>query len=121
MPLIRYATGDNAQIEQTEHGIYLTSVVGRIHDIVPINGIAYPTHHIQDMLDHRVGGIQEFQVDLRTAPPSLLIVLEPFADANETSIKIHKFWPNGFTVKFVGHDALVRVGHRAKFRHVVTA
>lgn len=121
MPLIRYATGDNAQIEQTDHGIYLTSVVGRIHDIVPINGVAYPTHHIQDMLDHRVGGIQEFQVDLRTAPPSLLIVLEPLADANETSIKIDKFWPNGFAVKFVDHDALVRVGHRAKFRHVVTA
>ena len=60
-------------------------------------------------------------MDLRTAPPSLLIVLEPLADANETSIKIDKFWPNGFAVKFVDHDALVRVGHRAKFRHVVTA
>ena len=121
MPLIRYATGDNARVEQTDKGIYLTGVVGRIHDIVPINGIAHPTHHIQDILDHRVGGIEEFQIDLRSNPPILKIVLEPNTDAVETKAKLEKIWPNGFVVSFVGHDDLIRVGHRAKFRHVVTA
>lgn len=121
MPLIRYATGDFAQVRQQDNGFFLTGVVGRIHDIVPINGVPHPTHHIQDMLDHRVGGIQEFQIDLRTSPPILRIVLEAHANAEETSAKINTVWPGAFTIEFVNHDAFVRVGQRAKFRHVVTA
>lgn len=121
MPLIRYATGDLASVEEREDGFFLTNVVGRIHDVVPINGIAHPTHHIQDMLDHRVGGIQEFQIDLRTSPPTLRIVLEPWANENDTTTKLKSYWQDAFTIAYVGHSDLVRVGHRAKFRHVVTA
>lgn len=121
MPLIRYATGDLATVQQKQNGFFLTDIVGRIHDIVPINGVPHPTHHIQDMLDHRVGGIQEFQVDLRTIPPTLRIVLEPNANSDETSAKLNTFWPGAFTVEYVDHDAFIRIGHRAKFRHVVTA
>lgn len=121
MPLIRYATGDMARVEERENGFFLTDVVGRIHDVVPINGVAHPTHHIQDMLDHRVGGIQEFQIDLRTSPPTLRIVLEPWANEEDTTRKLRGYWGDAFTVAYVGHDALVRVGRRAKFRHVVTA
>ncbi len=121
MPLIRYATGDLAQVRKKENGFFLTDVTGRIHDIVPINGVPHPTHHIQDMLDHRVGGIQEFQIDLRTAPPTLRIVLEPHANAEATTAKLNQFWPNAFTIEYVNHDAFIRVGQRAKFRHVVTA
>jgi phenylacetate-CoA ligase len=121
MPLIRYATGDLARVDETDQGFFLTDVVGRIHDIVPINGVAHPTHHIQDMLDHRVGGIQEFQIDLRTTPPTLRIVLEPSADAEETTRKLRGFWQEAFIISYVGHDAFVRVGSRAKFRHVVSA
>jgi phenylacetate-CoA ligase len=95
-------------------------VVGRIHDVVPINGVAHPTHHIQDILDHRVGGIQEFQIDLRTSPPTLRVVLEPWANADDTMGKLRAFWGGGFQVAFVGHDDFIRVGSRAKFRHVVT-
>ncbi|MGY6251902.1 phenylacetate--CoA ligase family protein [Paraburkholderia caledonica] len=120
MPLIRYATGDLARVEETATGSYLIDVVGRIHDVVPINGVAHPTHHIQDILDHRVGGIQEFQIDLRTSPPTLRLVLEPWGNAEEIAGKLKTFWPDAFTVAFVGHDDLVRVGRRAKFRHVVT-
>lgn len=120
MPLIRYATGDLARVEQRNDGVYLTDVVGRIHDVVPINGIAHPTHHIQDMLDHRVGGIQEFQIDLRVSTPILRIVLEPASNPDEVLAKLQSFWPDAFSVEFVGHDAFIRVGHRAKFRHVVT-
>jgi len=121
MPLIRYATGDLARVMESGGGFYLTDVVGRIHDVVPINGVAHPTHHIQDMLDHRVGGIQEFQIDLRTSPPVLRIVLEPWANAEETTNKLRHYWQDAFTVAYVGHDEFVRVGSRAKFRHVVTA
>lgn len=121
MPLIRYATGDLARVEQREDGFFLTDIVGRIHDIVHLAGVAYPTHTIQDMLDHRVGGIQEFQIDVRGAKPVLRIVPEPHADTAQIAAKIEGYWPGALTVEFVGHDAFVRVGHRAKFRHVVTA
>ncbi|WP_230940737.1 phenylacetate--CoA ligase family protein [Burkholderia diffusa] len=121
MPLIRYATGDLARVEEKAERFFLTDIVGRIHDVVPINGVAHPTHHIQDMLDHRVGGIQEFQIDLRTSPPTLRIVLEPWANPEETTNKLRHYWQDAFMIAYVGHDDFVRVGHRAKFRHVVTA
>lgn len=119
MPLIRYRTGDIARVEQRDRGIYLTDLVGRIHDIVSINGVAHATHYVQDVLDHRVGGIQEFQIDLRTAPPTLRLILFPSASQADIAAKIETFWGQGFQVQFVGHDDMVRVGHRAKFRHVV--
>jgi phenylacetate-CoA ligase len=121
MPLIRYATGDLARVEERPDGFFLTGVIGRIHDVVPINGVPHPTHHIQDMLDHRVGGIQEFQIDLRTSPPTLRIVLEPHANEEDTTRKLRGYWQDAFKIEYVGHDALIRVGRRAKFRHVVTA
>ena len=121
MPLIRYRTGDLGSIERNESGVFLKNVVGRIHDQVPINGINYPTHHIQDMLDHRVGGIQEFQIDLRTAPPKLKIVPESSELIEHISHKINQFWGGAFDLEFVGHADLIRVGRHAKFRHVVDA
>jgi phenylacetate-CoA ligase len=121
MPLIRLATGDKAKVQETENAFVLTNVVGRIHDIASINGVPHPTHHIMDMLDHRVGGIQEFQIDLRAAPPILRIAPEPQANPAEIAAKLESYWPGAFAVEFVGHDAFVRVGHRAKFRHVVAA
>ncbi|WP_197062317.1 phenylacetate--CoA ligase family protein [Dickeya chrysanthemi] len=120
MPLIRYATGDLACVEQRDDGFYLTNVTGRIHDIIYLDGIAYPTHTIQDMLDHRVGGIQEFQIDTRGEKPILRIVPEPQADLTNIVSKIEGYWPGAMVVEFVGHDDFIRVGHRAKFRHVVT-
>jgi phenylacetate-CoA ligase len=121
MPLIRYTTGDLARVEQREDGFYLTDITGRIHDIVHLDGVAYPTHTIQDMLDYRVGCIQEFQIDMRGEMPVMRIVPESYADLAEIVSKIESYWPNAMKVEFVGHDDLIRVGHRAKFRHVVTA
>lgn len=121
MPLIRYTTGDLARVEQREDGFWLTDVTGRIHDIIHLDGVAYPTHTIQDMLDHRVGGIQEFQIDMRGDKPLLRIIPEPHADWAQITAKIESYWPGAMTIAFVGHDDFIRVGHRAKFRHVVTA
>jgi phenylacetate-CoA ligase len=121
MPLIRYATGDCARVRKRQNSLVLTDVVGRIHDVVPINGVAHATHHIMDMLDHRVGGIQEFQIDLRGKKPVLRIVPEPLASSEEIHRKIDSYWPDAFLIEFIGHEALIRVGHRSKFRHVVTA
>ncbi len=120
MPLIRYTTGDQAKVELRQNGFFLTEVLGRIHDIIKIGGIEYPTHTIQDMLDHRVGGIQEFQIDVRNDKPILRIVPEPGADRDQITRRIGVYWSDSMKVEFVGHEDLIRVGTRAKFRHVVT-
>lgn len=121
MPLLRYRTGDLATVVERENGFYLTDVVGRIHDLVSINGVPHPTHHIMDILDHRVGGIQEFQIDVRGKKPVLRLVLESHADQVQIKAKIESFWPSAFVVEFVGHDDFVLVGRHAKFRHVVNS
>lgn len=119
MPLIRYRTGDLAHVEQNEQGFFLRNVVGRMHDLIPIAGIPHPTHHVMDMLDHRVGSIQEFQIDVRSSPPTLRIVPEPGASVEHIRQRIEQFWPEGFLVEFVGADDFVRVGRHQKFRHLV--
>jgi phenylacetate-CoA ligase len=119
MPLIRYCTGDLARVVEESDGFYLTNVVGRIHDLVPINGVPHPTHHIMDMLDHRVGGIQEFQIDLRGEKPILRIAPEPSATQETIRKKIAEYWGNAFELEFVDHDGFVRVGRHQKFRHLV--
>ena len=121
MPLIRYRTGDLSLNERSECGVFLKNIIGRIHDQVSMNGVKHYTHHIQDVLDHRVGGINEFQIDLRTLPPKLKIVPESSELTESISQKINHFWGNAFELEFVGHEDLIRVGRHAKFRHVVSA
>ncbi len=121
MPLIRYATGDRARVTREQNGFLITEVIGRIHDVVPINGVEHLTHHIMDILDHRIGGIQEFQIDLRFGTPVLRIVQEPSADILLIRQKLETHWPGAFEIEFVMHGDLIRVGERSKFRHVVNA
>ncbi len=119
MPLIRYRTGDLARVERTDRGLFLRDVVGRMHDMVPISGIPHPTHHVMDMLDHRVGSIQEFQIDIRSTPPTLRIVPEAGASTEHIRQRIEQFWPQGFRIEFVTAEDFVRVGRHQKFRHLV--
>lgn len=120
MPLVRYRSGDLGRVEQRPGGVFLTEVIGRIHDMVPINGVPHATHHIQDVLDHRVGGIEEFQIDLRPTLPVLRIIVDTHGHADQIRQKLEGYWPGAFDIQFVGHGDLVRVGRHAKFRHVVT-
>jgi len=120
MPLIRYRSGDLGRTEQRPDGMFLTEVVGRIHDMVSINGVPHATHHIQDVLDHRIGGIEEFQIDLRGAKPVLRIIVDLHGNADHIRKKVESYWSDAFEVQVVGHGDLVRVGRHAKFRHVVT-
>ena len=60
-------------------------------------------------------------VDLRRPQPLLRIVPEPCADLAQVAAGIECYWPGAFTIEFVDHEGFVRVGHRAKFRHVVAA
>lgn len=119
MPLIRYTTGDMAQVEVRNNGLVMTNVFGRVHDVVRIHGVLYPTHNIMDVMDHVVGGVQEFQIDTRVNPPILRIVTEPGADEAIIKSKIDDYWKQAFDIQFGGHEAFIRVGHHAKFRHAV--
>jgi len=119
MPLIRYATGDMSKIIEKEDGFYMTEVVGRIHDMVKINGIDYPTHSIMDVLDHKVGGIREFQIDIRGEKPILRIALESTQTPENVSFLIKNTWLAKIDLEFLDIGKFIRVGERAKFRHVV--
>jgi phenylacetate-CoA ligase len=120
MPLIRYKTGDMATIEETDRGQFVSSLTGRIHDIVEIGGVKYPTHNIMDVMDHRIGGIQEFQISLEQGQkPKFSVVLEQSTSADEVRSKLLNYWQNNVDVVFVENKDLVRVGRNAKFRHVV--
>jgi phenylacetate-CoA ligase len=119
MPLIRYATGDMSRIVEKEDGFYMTEVVGRIHDMVSIKGIDYPTHSIMDVLDHKVGGIREFQIDIRGEKPILKIALENTQTPENVSFLIKNTWLGEMDLEFIDICDFIRVGERAKFRHVV--
>jgi phenylacetate-CoA ligase len=118
MPMFRYKTGDLGKVTETESGLYLSDMVGRTHDIITINGQNYATHYVQDVMD-RVGGIQEFQIDLRHAKPKLRLVLESWANQDDIKSRITHWLKDGFDIEFIGYNDLIRVGFRSKFRHVV--
>jgi len=119
MPLIRYKTGDYAEVKKFSERFYLDRVVGRIHDMVEIKGVIYPTHHIMDILDHRIRDVEEFQIDLRTSMPTLNIVPKAGVDVSDHQKKIEAYWPDAFDIRYVNFEDLVRVGRHQKFRHLV--
>ncbi|MDF1738755.1 MAG: hypothetical protein P1U86_06330 [Verrucomicrobiales bacterium] len=121
MPLIRYRTGDWARPIERSDGVFLTEMTGRIHDIVMIDGTSFPTHHIQDVLDHRIGGIKEFQVDRRSQIPVLRIALETPGTGEEARVRdaVRSFWPKDLDTDFVSYSEFKTVGWRGKFRRVI--
>lgn len=119
MPLIRYDTGDLAKIVSVPNGKVMRQMQGRIHDVICINDVPYLTHHVQDILDHHVSGVRDFQIDTRFDPPVLRIVPETDAVTSQMEASIRKVWADGFQVEFVEPTDMIRVGDRAKFRHVV--
>lgn len=119
MPLIRYRTGDLAELHEHERGWYLSKLMGRVHDMVTIHNRAYPSHYIQDLLD-KINGIVEFQVMERDgAIPVLKVVLETDAAPEQIARAIREYWGDHVELAFVPLAALVRRGWRAKFARVV--
>lgn len=119
MPLIKYATGDMANVVEKDDGFYMSDLVGRIHDMVNIDGIDYPTHSIMDIMDHKVGGVKEFQIDTRSDKPVLRVSIEDNETPENISFKIKNTWLGKMDIEFVDISEFIRVGERAKFRHVV--
>jgi phenylacetate-CoA ligase len=118
MPLIRYRTGDLATLTEHEGGHVLSNLVGRVHDLVSIDGKTYATHYIQDLLQ-RVGGIAEFQI-LPCQRPVLRLVLEPDRDPEGIRSRLAGWWGASVQVEFIEPGALELTGERGKFRHVLS-
>ena len=119
MPLVRYRTGDLAELTTADEGIFLRQVVGRVHDMVPIAGRRYPTHYIQDLLD-RIGGIDEFQVEPQEGRPLLMrLVVNDVGRRERIAASIRNWWADAVEVEFVDFGGLLRSGWRGKFRYVV--
>lgn len=117
MPLIRYRTGDLATLTEREGRHVLSNLVGRVHDLVSIDGKAYATHYIQDLLQ-RVGGIAEFQI-VPFQRPVLRLVLEPDRDPEGIRARLADWWGATVQVEFIEPAALKLTGERGKFRHVL--
>jgi phenylacetate-CoA ligase len=119
MPLIRYQTGDLGILSVNEQGISLTNMVGRMHDMIELGGKLCPTHYIMDVLQHRIGGIEDYQIDLREEAPVIRVVLEPHGNLDNIRTQIHEIWGESLKVQAVQITDLVLVGWRSKFRHVL--
>ena len=120
MPLIRYRTGDMAVLSETDRGLILDKVIGRIHDVIEIGGRKVPTHYVQDVLD-RIGGTKEFQIELRDQGAVLRLVPEVNANCDDIRDRIAGFWNEELKVEFICASDLRLLGWRRKFRHVVEA
>jgi phenylacetate-CoA ligase len=120
MPLVRYRTGDLAELETGTDGFYLRSIVGRVHDLVRIGQHQYPTHYLQDVLD-RLGGIDEFQIVQRADTPLLRLVMRDAQQRWAVTQRIKKWWGDDVELEFTDFGGLVRQGWRSKFRHLVDA
>ena len=119
MPLIRYKTGDLGILNVSESDITLTNMVGRMHDIIELGGKFCPTHYIMDILQHRIGGIEDYQIDLRGEIPVIRVVLEPHGNFEHIRTQIGETWGDSIKVQAVAVTDLVLVGWRSKFRHVL--
>lgn len=119
MPLVRYRTGDLATMRDTSSGFWIDEIVGRAHDVVEIAGKRLPTHYIQDVLD-RVGGVKEFQIEIRTQRPVFRIVAESGLDPQAFRDRIASWWGDAVDIEFIDSSALTLQGWRSKFRHLLS-
>ena len=119
MPLIRYRTGDLADLKEEDDGWYLTNLVGRVHEMVTIQNRSYPTHYFQDLID-RIPGIADFQVVEREGKvPLLRLVPEAHASRDLIGEKIRGYWQENVEHLFVIQEDLERLGRRAKFSRLI--
>jgi phenylacetate-CoA ligase len=121
MPLIRYDTGDIALFQKNASLLELKEIQGRVHDVIHLGDKAFMTHTLMDIIDHRIGGVLEWQVvnHLETQKTELLIVPIDRLDNNRVEELLLKYLHIKLPFRIVSFSELVRVGTREKFRHSV--
>lgn len=119
MPLIRYRPGDMGTLRETPAGFVIGDLVGRVHDVIQLAGRRIPTHYIQDVLD-RIGGVKEFQIEIREGRPVFRIVAEMGLDPQVFRTQLASWWGDAIDVEFIESNALKLQGWRSKFRHLIS-
>lgn len=119
MPLIRYRTGDLTNGIVEEEGLFIDGVQGRVHDRLTIGDREMFTHYIQDIVDHRIGCICEFQIVASQQGVNFLIQEQDVSQRYYIEQQLRSFFPGIHSVKFVASDGFIRTGVNQKFRHLV--
>lgn len=121
MPLLRYRSGDLGNVALTEEGTFLSSLEGRVHDIISLNGKTYSSHYFHDVLT-RVGGFSDFQIILNrdNTLQELLVVMNAAEDEETVRRKVYALTGDSFPIRFC-HDIteFELVGWRNKFHYTV--
>ena len=121
-PLVNYDTGDELRISPDSLNLSLLPPKGRIHSIVNIDGKSISTSVIMDILNHRLKGVLDFQLNmLDFSFPVLLVSLSD--DSHETVASIEnalKYYASvELKVELSDCSGFVRTGTRQKFSFVV--
>ena len=119
MPLIRYRTGDLATVQYQNDGQYLHNIMGRIHDRVIIGEKTYLTHHVQDVIDHKIGGIRDWQITSSKGIITFLIFELNCDDRSRIENQIKDLFCESVSVRFVKPEQFHKVGRHQKFRYLV--
>ena len=119
MPLIRYQTGDLAQSLEDRGGLYIRGLRGRTHDKVKFGQREVLTHFVQDIIDHRIGGVAMFQLIEKPNGMEFWVIEENPTDKARINNALLTYFPEIIGVKFVEWDELERFGRHQKFRYLV--
>ena len=120
MPLLRYQTGDLGKLKENFKGIYFDEIIGRKHEKLILNNKTFLTHHIQDIIDHRIHNVNMFQIQLRENKKHILLInITDNHLKSEIIDKINKYFYNSFDVQFVEKDKFILKGSRSKFSYIV--
>lgn len=120
MPLIRYTTGDRTGSSIHPDNRVIKTIKGRIHDKVTIGPRTVFTHYIQDIIDHKIGGVVEFQIIKKANKINFLICPEPEESHDRIRQSLLSYFPEIHSIKMVTPDSFYRVGRHDKFKHLVT-
>lgn len=117
MPLIRYRMGDLGTLREEADGWWLSQLCGRTHDSVEIEGMSYPTHHIQDILD-RCGAISDFQILVRNGKAAELRLVTEESAWEKIAAAVKANFPS-VPLRRITAKELVFVGVRGKFSYLL--
>lgn len=117
MPLIRYRMGDLGCLVERKDGWWITALTGRTHDSVTMDGVAYPTHYIQDILD-RCGDISDFQILVKEGQAVELRLVTAPENWDSVCARVQEYFPSLPARRIEAKD-LVFVGVRGKFSYLV--
>ncbi|MDR1242091.1 MAG: phenylacetate--CoA ligase family protein [Deltaproteobacteria bacterium] len=117
MPLIRYCMGDLGKLVTGDDGWRITEITGRTHDVAEIDGVEYPTHYIQDILD-RCGYIEDFQILVRGGKAVEFRLVASREDWEGIARAVRANFPS-VPLRRIGADELVFVGARGKFSYIL--